>query len=645
MHWLPKRNVCTKAPLHWWVGNNRKGGILEQAEQLLWLHELYRLGQSELLRDDLPQVQQQILQHIVNGFGADTGSLARCKGGDCDTLDIVAAVGLPDGVIGSIIQKGEGVLGWVAEKSEPLLLSGDISSDTRFRNAQHSVRAARPASAMCWPLRLDKRVIGALCINRNESAQAYTESDLEQGAILISLITMVIENVQLHGEQQQRIRMFAHLHERNREANQKLEEAHREALQARERLDKILGSLDNVVWSISPDTYETIYLNPAAEKLYGHPVADFIADANLWFQTVHPDDRNRLGACMPDILAKGVLDIEYRIVRPDGDIRWIHDHIHAIFDEHDKAVSLNGLGTDITLSREAEIRLKKSHDELQAAYSKLQEAQSQLLQSEKMASIGQLAAGVAHEINNPIGYVYSNLGSLQKYLDDLFSVVEAYEKYEPLLVQHQEAIAGIRAAKDKADLAFLKEDVGALMNESREGITRVKKIVQNLKDFSHVGSDEEWQWADLRQGLDSTLNIVWNELKYKAEVIKEYGALPDVECLPSQLNQVFMNLLVNAGHSIEEKGTITIRTGEQADGVWVEVSDTGKGIAPEHLNRIFEPFFTTKPVGKGTGLGLSVSYSIIQKHHGNINVASEVGNGTTFRIWLPVKQPEAQQEG
>jgi len=289
-------------------------------------------------------------------------------------------------------------------------------------------------------------------------------------------------------------------------------------------------------------------------------------------------------------------------------------------------------------------RLRKSHDELQAAYRKLQDAQSQLLQSEKMASIGQLAAGVAHEINNPIGYVSSNLGSLQKYLENILAVVDAYEKIEPLLAQYPQALADITAAKGRADLAFLKEDVPALMSESREGITRVRQIVQNLKDFSHAGSDEEWQQADLRHGLESTLNIVWNELKYKCEVKKDYAEIPNIECLPSQLNQVFMNLLVNAAYAIEGKGIITIRTGTQGDHVWVEVADTGKGIAPENLDRIFDPFFTTKPVGKGTGLGLSVSYSILQTHHGRINVASEVGKGTTFHILLPVKQPKAEHE-
>lgn len=589
-------------------------------------------------------VQERILQYIVTGFDADTGSLALCKDKDCLELEIIATVGLPDSVVGRIIPKGEGVLGWVAEKGEPVLLNGDISGDTRFRNVQPRVGTPRPASAMCWPLTIEQRIIGALSINRKGREHAYNESDLEHGGVLVHLTTIVIENAQLHSEQQQRIRMFAHLNEKNREVNRKLEEAHNEALQARERLDSILRSLDNIVWSITPDTYKTIYLNPAAEKLYGHSVADFIDDSNLWFASVHPDDRARVGACMPEIMKKGVLDIEYRIVRLDGEIRWIHDHIHAIFDEQGKAVSLNGLGTDITLSRQAEIQLKESHDELQVAYSKLQQTQSQLLQSEKMASIGQLSAGVAHEINNPIGYVYSNLGSLQKYLDVLLMVVDAYEKFEPLLEPHQEAMASIRAMKDKADLGFLKEDVTALMNESREGITRVKKIVQNLKDFSHTGSDEEWQCIDLHQGLDSTLNIVWNEIKYKAEVNKEYGELPEVECLPSQLNQVFMNLMINAAHAIEERGTITIRTGTQDNQVWVEISDTGKGIAPEHLSKIFDPFFTTKPVGKGTGLGLSVSYSIIQTHHGQISVVSDVGKGTTFRVTLPVKRPEQQPE-
>ena len=164
----------------------------------------------------------------------------------------------------------------------------------------------------------------------------------------------------------------------------------------------------------------------------------------------------------------------------------------------------------------------------------------------------------------------------------------------------------------------------------------MRKIVGDLKNFSRV-DNADWQWADLHKGIDSTLNIVWNELKYKCTVSKQYADLPEVYCLPSQLNQVFMNLLVNAAQAIEERGNITIRTGRQGDKeVWVEVADTGKGIAPENLNRVFEPFFTTKAVGQGTGLGLSLSYGIVVKHQGRIAVASEVGKGSTFRLTIPI---------
>ncbi|PKO34307.1 MAG: histidine kinase [Betaproteobacteria bacterium HGW-Betaproteobacteria-7] len=263
---------------------------------------------------------------------------------------------------------------------------------------------------------------------------------------------------------------------------------------------------------------------------------------------------------------------------------------------------------------------------------KLEEAQNQLLQSEKMASIGQLAAGVAHEINNPVGFVSSNLGTLQRYINNMLRLLAAYEESEETMVDA--VLADIRRLKKEIDAAYLREDVVVLLSESLDGLQRVKRIVQDLKNFSHVDRSEH-EVANLEAGMESTLNVVWNELKYKAKVVKEYGNIPAIECVPSQLNQVFMNLLVNAAHAIEEQGVITISSGHDDTLVWVEVSDTGKGIAPEHLGRIFEPFFTTKPVGKGTGLGLSLSYSIVNKHGGHIDVRSQVGQGSTFRVVLP----------
>ena len=269
------------------------------------------------------------------------------------------------------------------------------------------------------------------------------------------------------------------------------------------------------------------------------------------------------------------------------------------------------------------------------------QSQQQLLQNEKLASIGQLAAGVAHEINNPIGYVFSNIGTLQNYIDDLLTLIDASVKAESEIASAatRAELAGLRK---RIDLDYLKSDVLDLMRESREGIERVRKIVQDLKDFSHVDATADWQWVDLRRGLESTLNIVNNEIKYKADVIKEFGELPQIQCMPSQLNQVFMNLFVNAAHAMPDnvRGTITVRTGQRDHEVWIEVSDTGSGMPPEVMQRIFEPFFTTKPIGKGTGLGLSLSFGIVKKHNGRIEVSSTPGAGTTFRVILPISQTD-----
>lgn len=297
---------------------------------------------------------------------------------------------------------------------------------------------------------------------------------------------------------------------------------------------------------------------------------------------------------------------------------------------------------EIEERKSAQAALEHEKEEQRLLIRKLEDAHNQLLQSEKLASIGQLAAGVAHEINNPIGFVNSNLGTLKTYVDDLLQVLDTYETCEHLLAADPALQRRVQAARETADLEFLREDIGKLISESIDGTARVRRIVQDLRDFSRVDS-AEWQWADLHAGLESTLNVVCNEIKYKAGVVREFGAIPLVECRPSQLNQVFMNLLVNAAQSIEENGTITLRSGCANENVWISVSDTGKGIPPELVSRIFDPFFTTKPVGKGTGLGLSVSYGIVDKHGGYIDVRSAPGQGSTFTVWLPVRQPDSVQ--
>jgi signal transduction histidine kinase len=283
-------------------------------------------------------------------------------------------------------------------------------------------------------------------------------------------------------------------------------------------------------------------------------------------------------------------------------------------------------------------QFKQASEALQREIDERKQLESQLVQSEKLASLGQLAAGVAHEINNPIGFISSNLGTLDGYFKQLQEMLDAYREAENA-IGSSEVIDRLGQLRERVELDFLREDIPLLIKESKDGIGRVGRIVKDLKDFSRVDSNQEWQWANLQQGIESTLNIVANELKYKADVVKEFQKLPDIECLPSQINQVIMNLIVNASQAMgPERGTITLRTGLEGETVSIEVADTGIGIEPDNLQKIFDPFYTTKPVGQGTGLGLSLSYGIVKKHQGDISVRSEVGVGSTFRVELPVRQ-------
>jgi len=288
------------------------------------------------------------------------------------------------------------------------------------------------------------------------------------------------------------------------------------------------------------------------------------------------------------------------------------------------------IGTFLS-AHNAKVKIKKQYEELKSA-------QSQLVQSEKMASIGQLAAGVAHEINNPLGYVNSNLNSLKEYVNDLSCYIDEIDSF--MIDIHEEKHAKeelpnlSKDLKNKHDIEFILSDTKELVSECVFGMEKVKKIVQGLKNFSHAG-EEKKQKTDINQCIDETIRIVWNELKYHCEIVKDFGEIPETYCYPSQLNQVFMNLLINASHAIKENGLITISTTCIDNIIFIKFQDNGSGIDKEHLSQLFDPFFTTKPVGEGTGLGLSISFGIIENHQGKIEIESEVGVGTLFTIQIP----------
>jgi signal transduction histidine kinase len=269
----------------------------------------------------------------------------------------------------------------------------------------------------------------------------------------------------------------------------------------------------------------------------------------------------------------------------------------------------------------------------------LREAQAALVQTEKLASLGQLAAGIAHEINNPVAYVTNNLAVLRRDVTAALAVLDRYRSGRDSL--KPDLVAEVDRMEEALDLPYVRESLPRLCEKSLEGLRRVRDIVKNLRDFARL-DEADFKEADLNAALDATVEILRHEIQAKAIQLRRCpGELPPVLCHPGKINQVFLNLLVNAVHACEPGGTIVVRTRAESapQGVVIEVEDNGCGIRPEHLPHLFEPFFTTKPVGQGTGLGLSVSYGIVRDHGGVIEVGSAVGRGSTFRVRLPLRPP------
>jgi two-component system, NtrC family, sensor kinase len=290
--------------------------------------------------------------------------------------------------------------------------------------------------------------------------------------------------------------------------------------------------------------------------------------------------------------------------------------------------------------RDRTLELENSHEALKRAYLDLQSAQEQLIQTEKMASLGQLVAGIAHEIKNPLNFIYGNTGFLADYTQKMESLLENFEKLPSISPEDQ---AEIQRLKESIHYAFIKQDLKILIDNFTEGARRINTIVSDLRTFSRMDTDTISD-VDLHTSLEMSLNLLRNQYKNRVAIHKEYGDIPKIRGYSGKLNQVFMNLLSNAFHALQGNGDVWIRTRCSDGMVEVEIADSGIGIPKEHLSRIFEPFFTTKPVGQGTGLGLSISYGIIEQHQGKISVASTPGKGSSFTVQLPISQEKTSEQ-
>ena len=423
----------------------------------------------------------------------------------------------------------------------------------------------------------------------------------------------------------------------------------KEALRKSEEQYRTL--VDNVNIGVYRNTRDGRFLqaNPALARIFGYAsVAEFMAvpATDLY---LNKDDRKSF---IYEIMQAGfVKDRELQMKKKDGTPIICSMTSNVQYDEEGGIKWVDGVVEDITERKKAEEAIHKLNEELEqrvvertrqleSTNVELKSAQSRILQQEKMASIGQLAAGVAHEINNPMGFIISNLSSLGRYMNKIVDFMHLQsEAVAKLALQEEmdrsEIVNGIVERKKAMKLDFIMSDLGNLIRESLDGADRVKKIVQDLKTFSRL-DDFEFKMANINDGLDSTITIAWNELKYKAALKKEYGDIPVVMCNLGQLNQVFMNILLNAAQAITAQGVITVKTWSDGSCIYISISDTGAGIPAGKINRIFEPFYTTKDVGQGTGLGLSIAYDIIKKHNGEIRVESKVGQGTTFTIIVPI---------
>jgi PAS domain S-box-containing protein len=416
-----------------------------------------------------------------------------------------------------------------------------------------------------------------------------------------------------------------------------------------DRTRDLLEGSENCIYTLDLDGKIT-YVNPAFMRLLEVSKREVLINQTFlpdcfWFD--QKDKRHLL-----DELKDEHIEIQ-ELTLKTAKQRRIYVTLYSTFAKniHGEIRGSQGILFDITARKEAEESAAIAYKKLEKSNRELRETQSQLVQNEKLASIGQLAAGVAHEINTPVGFVTSNFQTLESYIKKIHELLDMYEEFTGMIEKLGEKklsnkIDLINQFYDDKKIGFILEDIQGLFDESREGLERITNVVKNLRDFSRIDQPGSRDKFDINYGIKTTLIVAKNEIKYNADVKTEFSKLPLILCNSGQINQVFLNILINAAQAIKSqkrdmRGTITIRTYVTDDEVVCEITDDGPGIPLDKLSKIFDPFFTTKPVGKGTGLGLSVSYDIIvNKHNGKLLVESVVGEGAKFIIKLPIVTKE-----
>ena len=408
--------------------------------------------------------------------------------------------------------------------------------------------------------------------------------------------------------------------------------------------------LDNLPCAVYQYTYsyeegwQTKMISAGIESLTGFTKEELMNFALYSEAVVYPDDKKIAWLQINQLLKrKRSFKVSYRIITKSGELKWVLDNGRGVYDERGELLLIEGILTDITYQKLIEEELQINNEQLEAqkdvlekTLAWLKKSQAQLVQAEKMSSLGVLVAGVAHEINNPVNFIYAGSDVLVGLIDELTEVNEQLVKlYEVASFEEFEQLKEEMSSVEPEEIEDLYEDCRKIVHDIKNGADRTAEIVKNLKTFSRTEPDV-MKPSNLHDGLDSILVLLNNVLAGRVRIMKDYDRRIElIRCLPNQLNQVFMNLIKNASDAIEGTGEILIQTRKKEESVEILIQDSGEGINPEIQEQIFNPFFTTKAIGKGTGLGLAISYEIIEKHKGSIKIESEVGKGSKFIIRIP----------
>lgn len=576
------------------------------------------LTECDTCQEAYPRIVQAICESLQWDWGAvwlvdESAEVLRCTA--TWPAPGPAFVALETESRATLLPRGRGLPGRVWETGQAAAIA-ELTQDANFPRA-HAAAQDGLHSAVAWPILTGTRLLGVMEFFQRDRHQPDTD--------VLSLLAVIGSHIGQFVERKS----------------------------AEEERDRFFMLSLDMLCIAGIDGYFR-RLNPAWEAVLGYSTAELQAEPFLNF--IHPEDR---AATLNEVerLAGGqeTINFENRYRRKDGTYRWLSWKATPILEQH----LVYAAARDITDRRRAEEELRSTADELhrsnqqlqqlaasleqtarseRLAHEELKKAESQLIQTERLAALGQLVAGVAHEINNPLSFVSNNIAVLDRDVKALRTLMQFYGEAQPVVEQHQPALAqAIRAHAEAIDLPYTLANLPELMTRSRDGLKRIQQIVKDLRDFARL-DESELQEADLNAGVESTLNIVRGRArKQNVELHAELSPLPTIHCYPAKINQVVLNLVANAIDACPRGGKVTVQTQPVGAGVEIHVIDTGTGIDPAIRDRIFDPFFTTKPVGQGTGLGLSISYGIIQDHDGKMEVKSTVGQGTHFIIRLPAK--------